>query len=212
MVSVCGAPHEVQEECSHGRQSSLHRALRGAAYHVSTHSARTAPPNPDPQPPKREQASEALGGFIALANKNDEGNLRKLKKAWAALERSEANGRGGGNRCATVRGLLELERDSGIHGAGGVLADPSAAMAILWLRRSMDFMVGVQVGPPNSMLASRMLASSMLASSMLPSSMLASSMLASSMLAGRAREGVCRRRDAMHAWCDARACCACRPT
>ena len=96
-----------------------------------------------------------------------------------------------------MRGLLELERDSGIHGAGGVLADPSAAMAILWLRRSMDFMVGVQVGPPNSMLANRMLANRM---------------LASSMLAGRAREGVCRRRDAMHAWCDARACYVCRPT
>ena len=86
-----------------------------------------------------------------------------------------------------MRGLLELERDSGIHGRGGVLADPSAAMAILWLRRSMDFMVGVQVGPPNSMLAN-------------------------SMLAGRAREGVCRPRDAMHAWCDARACYVCRPT
>ena len=96
-----------------------------------------------------------------------------------------------------MRGLLELERDSGIHGRGGVLADPSAAMAILWLRRSMDFMVGVQVGPPNSMLANRMLANRM---------------LASSMLAGRAREGVCRRRDAMHAWCDARACYVCRPT
>ena len=106
-----------------------------------------------------------------------------------------------------MRGLLELERDSGIHGRGGVLADPSAAMAILWLRRSMDFMVGVQVGPPNSMLANSMLARSMLANSML-----ASSMLASSMLAGRAREGVCRPRDAMHAWCDARACYVCRPT
>ena len=121
-----------------------------------------------------------------------------------------------------MRGLLELERDSGIHGAGRVLADPSAAMAILWLRRSMDFMVGVQVGPPNSMLANSMLANrmlarsmlanNMLANSMLANSMLASSMLASSMLAGRAREGVCRPRDAMHAWCDARACCACRPT
>lgn len=56
-----------------------------------------------------------------------------------------------------MRGLLELERESGIHGRGGVLADPSAAMAILWLRRSMDFMVGVQVGPPctNSMLVGR---------------------------------------------------------
>ena len=96
-----------------------------------------------------------------------------------------------------MRGLLELERDSGIHGRGGVLADPSAAMAILWLRRSMDFMVGVQVGPPNSMLAN---------------SMLANSMLANSMLAGRAREGVYRPRHAMHAWCDARACYVCRPT
>ena len=96
-----------------------------------------------------------------------------------------------------MRGLLELERESGIHGRGGVLADPSAAMAILWLRRSMDFMVGVQVGPPNSMLANRMLANRM---------------LASSMLAGQAREGVCRPRDAMHAWCDARACYVCRPT
>ena len=135
-----------------------------------------------------------------------------------------------------MRGLLELERDSGIHGAGGMLADPSAAMAILWLRRSMDFMVGVQVrgrgssgrwtswwacrwGPPNSMLANRMLANRMLASRMLVNSMLANSMLANSMLAnrmlalaGRAREGVCRAHDAMHAWCDARACCVCRPT
>ena len=71
--------------------------------------------------------------------------MRKLKRAWTVLERSEANRRGGGDKCATLRGLLELERDSGIHGRGGVLADPSAAMAILWLRRSMDFMVGVQV-------------------------------------------------------------------
>ena len=89
-------------------------------------------------------ASEALGPFISLANKNDEGNLRKLRKAWDALERTEAT-RGGGDRCATLRGLLELERDSGIHGRGGVLADPSAAMAILWLRRSMDFMADLQV-------------------------------------------------------------------
>ena len=88
-----------------------------------------------------------------------------------------------------MRGLLELERDSGIHGRGGLLADPSAAMAILWLRRSMDFMVGVQEGPP-----------------------CANSMLANSTRVGRAREGVCRPRDAMHAWCDARACCVCRPT
>ena len=114
----------------------MQAALGGPAYHGPAYCAYA-----------HHKASEALGGFITLANKNDEGNLRKLKKAWAALERSEGNSRGGevGGKCATLRGLLELERDSGIHGRGGVLADPSAAMAILWLRRSMDFMVGVQV-------------------------------------------------------------------
>lgn len=35
--------------------------------------------------------------------------------------------------------LLQLERDSGIHGEGGKLSDPSAAMGLLWLRRSLAF-------------------------------------------------------------------------
>ena len=45
------------------------------------------------------------------------------------------------NRCASLRGLLQTESASGIHKAGGVLADPSAAIALLWMRRSLQFLV-----------------------------------------------------------------------
>jgi len=37
--------------------------------------------------------------------------------------------------------LLGTEKASGIHKPGGVLADPSAAMALLWMRRSLQFLV-----------------------------------------------------------------------
>ena len=39
----------------------------------------------------------------------------------------------------SLKGLLSTEARKGLHGAGGVLKDPSAAMGILWLVRFIAF-------------------------------------------------------------------------
>jgi len=93
--------------------------LGGSAYYGSTDHAYT-----------HHKASECLGGFLSLANKNDEANLRKLKKAWAALERSEGNSRGGevGGKCATLRGLLAALDDPSLTRLLGACAEASVRM------------------------------------------------------------------------------------
>lgn len=44
---------------------------------------------------------------------------------------------------ATMRTLLEAEVASGVHKSGGKLADPSAAMGLLWVRRGLAYWVRV---------------------------------------------------------------------
>ena len=76
---------------------------------------------------------ETFGPLMQLAIKNDMANFDKVRAAWNDL------GRGDSAKVARLRGLLEAERASGIHKGGGVLADPSAAIALVWIRRSLDF-------------------------------------------------------------------------
>jgi len=87
----------------------------------------------------------ALGPCLMIQVRNDQNNLRKLRNAMAIA----------GTDCVTVRQLLEREIESGVHTTGPVeieeegdaevrtggatLADPSAAMALLWLTRSLHF-------------------------------------------------------------------------
>ena len=42
-------------------------------------------------------------------------------------------------RRQSLLALLEFEREGGIHGPGGILMDPSAAVGLLWIRRSISF-------------------------------------------------------------------------
>ena len=39
----------------------------------------------------------------------------------------------------SMRALLESELEKAIHGKGGIIADPSAAMGLLWVRRGLMF-------------------------------------------------------------------------
>lgn len=80
---------------------------------------------------------ETFGPLMGLAVKNDQANLDKVKTAWTALGAADPE------RCATVRGLLETEKGTGIHKPGGVLSDPSAAIALVWMRRSLEFQTAV---------------------------------------------------------------------
>jgi hypothetical protein len=43
------------------------------------------------------------------------------------------------HRRRTISALLEYEKSMGIHGPHGTLKDPSAAVGILWIRRSLSF-------------------------------------------------------------------------
>jgi hypothetical protein len=43
------------------------------------------------------------------------------------------------HRRRTISALLEYEKAMGIHGPHGILKDPSAAVGILWIRRSLSF-------------------------------------------------------------------------
>ena len=86
---------------------------------------------------------EAIGPLMALSVKNDDSNVAKVRKVWARL------GERDGECVATVRGLLEAEKELGVHRPGAVLADPSAAMALLWMRRTMECVSTPSLGTPS---------------------------------------------------------------
>ena len=57
-------------------------------------------------------------------------NLKKIE----SLHRAAPPG-----RRETLRALLEYEKELGVHGPNGQLKDPSGAMGLLWIRRSLAF-------------------------------------------------------------------------
>ena len=68
------------------------------------------------------------GAALCLVAKDLEANIHKVESFY------KKNKPG----CETLASLLELERESGIHD-GNVLQDPSAAIGLLWIRRSLAF-------------------------------------------------------------------------
>lgn len=69
------------------------------------------------------------GPFSQLSVKEARTNLEKIE---CGIKEMQAKG-------ASMRSLLKKEASSGIHSAGGVLKDPSAAMGLLWLMRFLAF-------------------------------------------------------------------------
>mmetsp|Transcript_19061 Transcript_19061/g.41195 ORF Transcript_19061/g.41195 Transcript_19061/m.41195 type:complete len:222 (+) Transcript_19061:324-989(+) len=89
---------------------------------------------------KSLRIGEVFGPLMVLAVKNDEGNLAKVQKVWSKMREVDRK------RANTLRGLLEAEKEAGIHKPGGHLADPSAAIALLWMRRTLMFQNAVIQG------------------------------------------------------------------
>ena len=56
--------------------------------------------------------------------------VTQVRTAWVKL-----------GQPATLRALLRAELGTNIHKPGGVLKDPSAAIALVWARRSLAFQV-----------------------------------------------------------------------
>ena len=72
---------------------------------------------------------EGVGGFAALSVQEASNNLSKITAGMAAV----------GARGGSMLSILRAEVQSGIHGAGGLLKDPSAAMGVLWICRFLTF-------------------------------------------------------------------------
>ncbi len=68
------------------------------------------------------------GSSLRLVAKDLESNLQKAEKPF---KKSPTHGK-------TLSSLLESERDAGIH-RGSMLKEHSAAMGLLWIRRSLAF-------------------------------------------------------------------------
>lgn len=71
---------------------------------------------------------KAGGTALCVVAKDLESNLRKAEALYKKNPKE----------CKTLSSLLELERESDIHD-GNVLQDPSAAIGLLWIRRSLAF-------------------------------------------------------------------------
>ena len=82
----------------------------------------------------------ACGPTMMLVARNDQNNLAKARDALAIASKAE------GGAALSVGELLRWEIAQQMHRCGTssevVLADPSAAVALLWLRRSLGFMLG----------------------------------------------------------------------
>lgn len=71
---------------------------------------------------------KSAGSSLRLVAKDLESNLSKVEKLYKSNT----------DKCRHLSSLLELERGMNIHN-GNVLKDPSAAIGLLWIRRSLAF-------------------------------------------------------------------------
>ena len=69
------------------------------------------------------------GAALRVVAKDMEANLNKAESLFKNLSKDEGK---------YISSLLEVERNSGIHD-GNILKDASAAMGLLWIRRSLAF-------------------------------------------------------------------------
>jgi len=71
---------------------------------------------------------KSAGSSLRLVAKDLESNVSKVERVYKSSPKN----------CRTLSSLLEFERSKGIHD-GNRLKDPSAAMGLLWIRRSLAF-------------------------------------------------------------------------
>ena len=71
---------------------------------------------------------KSAGSSLRLVAKDLESNVSKVERVYKSSPKD----------CRTLSSLLELERSRGMHDRNR-LKDPSAAMGLLWIRRSLAF-------------------------------------------------------------------------
>lgn len=82
-----------------------------------------------------------FGSFVSPSVANVRMCLLKIERACDELAAADGPRRHWGRRRSlqSMKALLKAEAEAGVHGKGGVLADPSAAIGLLWVRRGLLF-------------------------------------------------------------------------
>lgn len=88
---------------------------------------------------------EDLGTFAALSVQEATNNLRKIAESSDGVRA----------RGSSLLALLSAEARAGVHGPGGLLKDPSAAMGVLWIARYLAFWEEVCARAPRGRARSR---------------------------------------------------------
>jgi len=78
-----------------------------------------------------KEVMSTMGSFTILQIREVEINVKKMEHTYQLAPQ----------KYRSMRELLKAEVDSGMHQPGGVLADPSSAMGLLWARRGLRFWV-----------------------------------------------------------------------
>jgi len=81
-----------------------------------------------------EACRELKASMVAVGQDRNAAEIDRNLKKVEALHRMAPRG-----RRETLRALLEYEKELGVHGQDGRLKDPSAAIGLLWIRRSLAF-------------------------------------------------------------------------
>ena len=84
--------------------------------------------------------AESFGPLMAPAVQNDLANAEKVRRSWSSA-----------GKPASIGELLRAEVATGVHKPGTakkapVLKDPSAAIALVWVRRSLAFQLALLEG------------------------------------------------------------------
>ena len=90
--------------------------------------------------------AEAFGSVFAIAKRSDEANISRVRRAVEQLTaKGHLNPADGGR--VTLRAVLEAEIAAGVNTpSSGVLLEPSAAHALVWILRSLRFQMAVLQG------------------------------------------------------------------
>jgi len=117
---------------------------RYGALHTSAKSFRDCCSSKDVDVGKLLAATKAYCVLISRFGKFVGPSISNVRQCMEKVEAAQKQLCTGSRRSLrSVSNLLAAERESGMHKPGGVLADPSAAMGLLWLRRGLEYWADV---------------------------------------------------------------------
>ena len=93
--------------------------------------------------PRFLRAAKAYCDLVSRFGRFAVPSAGEISRCIVKVEQAAAQLAKNGTKGNSMKALLQAEVALGLHGPGGVLADPSAAMGLLWTRRGIAFWLDV---------------------------------------------------------------------